>query len=243
MTGTVYLVGAGPGDPELLTLKAVKYIGIADVILFDYLVDERTLTFARHDAELISLGRPYSGRKMKQCEINRRMVEVALSGKTVVRLKGGDPHIFGRLNEEIQALADAGIPFEVVPGITSASAAAQVAGISLTDRRCASAAAFITGHLSHEHDPTLPALDFSRFASFPGTLVFYMGTVTVGLWSKELLRSGMNSGTPVVFVFNATQFDQRIVRTTLNDAAATVKREKLQSPCIVIIGEACVPVK
>ena len=236
--GKVYLVGAGPGDPELLTLKAIKRIAEADVILHDYLVDERSLKYAKKDASIVSLGRPYSGLKVKQSDINRQMVEAATAGLTVVRLKGGDPHIFGRLNEEIQALVESGIPFEVVPGITSASAAAQVAGISLTDRRYASAAAFITGHLSHEHDPTLPILDFGQFASFPGTLVFYMGVVTVELWSEALLSNGKPPQTPVLIVYNATWSDQNIVRTTLGEVAATVKRENLRSPCIVVIGDA-----
>lgn len=234
-TGKVYLIGAGPGDPELLTLKAIRLLSEADVILYDYLVDERSLQYAKKDALLVLLGRPYSGLKMKQADINRQMVQAAASGQIVVRLKGGDPHIFGRLNEEIHALVDAGIPFEVVPGITSASAAALAAGISLTDRRHASAVAFITGHLSHEHDPSLPVLDFGQFASFPGTLVFYMGVRTVKLWSEALLSSGKPPQTPVVIVYYASSPDQQIVRTTLGEVAATVKQEELQSPCIVII--------
>jgi len=234
-TGKVYLVGAGPGDPELLTLKAIRCISEADVILYDYLVDERSLQYARKDARLVLLGRHDSGLKVKQADINRQMAEAAASGQIVVRLKGGDPHLFGRLNEEMHALVDAEIPFEVVPGITSASAAAQAAGISLTDRRHASAVAFITGHLSHEHDPSLPVLDFGHFASFPGTLVFYMGVRTVTLWSEALLSNGKPPQTPMVIVSHASLPDQKIVRTTLGEAA-TVKREALQSPCIVIVG-------
>ena len=235
--GMVYLVGAGPGDPELLTLKAIRYIAEADVILYDYLVDERSLKHAKKDARRIPLGRPYSGCKTKQVDINRQMVEAAMTGQIVVRLKGGDPHLFGRLNEEIQSLIDAGIPFQVVPGITSATAAAQVAGISLTDRRYASTVAFITGHLSHEHDPTLPALDFGQFAPFPGTLVFYMGVRTIELWSTALMDNGKPSQTPVVIVYNASWSDQKTVRTTLGDAATVVKQENLQSPCIIIVGD------
>ena len=232
----VYLVGAGPGDPELLTLKAIRCISEADVILYDYLVDERSLQHAKKDARLISLGRPYSGLKMKQIDINRQMIDTATAGLTVVRLKGGDPHIFGRLNEEIRALTEAGIPFEVVPGITAASAAAQVAKISLTDRRHASAVTFITGHLSYEHDPALPVLDFGQFASFPGTLVFYMGIRTAELWSDALLNNGKPPQTPVVVVYNVSLLDQKIVRTTLGEVAATVKQEDIQSPCIFIVG-------
>jgi uroporphyrinogen III methyltransferase/synthase len=141
----------------------------------------------------------------------------------------------------MQALLDADVPFEVVPGITSASAAAQVAGISLTDRRYASAVAFITGHLSYQHDPTLTPLDFGKFASFPGTLVFYMGVVTVNVWSGALLENGMNPQTPVVIIFNATFSNQKILRTTLADVVITIEREQLCSPCIVIVGETSVP--
>ena len=235
--GMVYLVGAGPGDPELLTLKAIRCISQADLILYDYLVDERSLEHAGKNARLVSLGHPYCGHKVKQADINRQMVEAATAGLTVVRLKGGDPHIFGRLNEEMQALAEAEIPFEVVPGITAATAAAQAAGISLTDRRHASAVAFITGHLSHEHDPTLPIPDFGQFASFPGTLVFYMGVLTAELWSQALLDKGKPPQTPVVIVYHASWSDQKIVRTTLGSVTATVKQEKLQSPCIIVIGD------
>ena len=236
--GKVYLVGAGPGDPELLTLKAIRRIAEADLILYDYLVDERSLEHAQKDAQLVSLGRPYSGRKIKQADINRQMVDAALSGQIVTRLKGGDPHIFGRLNEEMQALLDAGIDFEVVPGITSASAAAQVAGISLTDRHHASAVALITGHLSHEHDSTLPVLDFGQFASFPGTLVFYMGVSTLERWSQALLSQGKSPQTPILIVFNATWPDQKILRTSLGKLVVTAKRVNFQNPCIVIIGDA-----
>jgi uroporphyrinogen III methyltransferase/synthase len=238
-SGKVYLVGAGPGDPELLTYKAVKCIAAADLILYDYLVDEQTLKFARSGAELVSLGVPHTGRKIKQTEVNRRMVEAASRGRIVVRLKGGDPHIFGRLKEETLALKKAGIAYEVVPGITAASAAAQCADISLTDRHHASAVALITGHLSHEHDPSLPVLDFEQFAAFPGTLVFYMGVVTVELWSKSLLRGGMCAETPVLFVQNAARSDPKIIPTTLGNATATVEREHLQSPCIVVVGQVC----
>jgi uroporphyrinogen III methyltransferase/synthase len=238
-----YLIGAGPGDPELLTLKAIRHIAEADLILYDYLVDERALEYAKKDARLIALGHPYSGCKVKQVDINRQMVEAATAGLTVVRLKGGDPHLFGRLNEEMQCLIDAGIPFQVVPGVTSASVAAQVAGISLTDRHHASAVAFITGHLSHEHDPALPVLDFGQFADFPGTLVFYMGVRTVKLWSEALLKNGKLPQTLVMIVYHASWVDQKTVQTTLGEAAAIIKQENLQSPCIIIVGDAITAVR
>ncbi|MDR1053268.1 MAG: uroporphyrinogen-III C-methyltransferase [Planctomycetaceae bacterium] len=235
--GRVYLVGAGPGDPDLLTVKALRCISAADLILYDYLIDERVLSFARSGVELVSLGEPYTGRKLKQVEVNERMIIAARSGCVVVRLKGGDPHIFGRLNEEVNELVKAGVRYEVVPGITSASAAAQVAGISLTDRRNASAVALITGHLSYEHDPTLPALDFKKFADFQGTLVFYMGVVTVRSWSEALLEGGKPSNTPVLIVQNATLPNQKIVKTTLINAEQKIKDENIKSPAIVIIGK------
>ncbi|MDR1484800.1 MAG: uroporphyrinogen-III C-methyltransferase [Planctomycetaceae bacterium] len=235
-SGIVYLVGAGPGDPDLLTLRALCYISAADLILYDYLVDGRVLSFARADAELVSLGEPYTGRKLKQVEVNERMIIAARDGRVVVRLKGGDPHIFGRLNEETNALIEAGIKYEVVPGITAASAAAQVAGISLTDRRNASAVALITGHLSYEHDPTLPAMDFKKFADFQGTLIFYMGVVTVRHWSVALLEGGMPTDTPVLIVQNATLINQKITRTTLINIEQKIKNENIKSPAIIIVG-------
>ncbi|MDR2761542.1 MAG: uroporphyrinogen-III C-methyltransferase [Planctomycetaceae bacterium] len=235
-SGMVYLVGAGPGDPDLLTIKALRYISTADLILYDYLVDNRILSFARKDAELVSLGEPYTGRKLKQVEVNEQMIIAARSGRIVVRLKGGDPHIFGRLNEETTALSKANIKYEVVPGITSAAAAAQVAGISLTDRRNASAIALITGHLAHEHDPTLPALDFKKFADFQGTLIFYMGVVTAKLWSNALLDGGMSKNTNVLIIQNATLPDQKIIKTTLINAEKKIKEENVKSPAIIIVG-------
>jgi uroporphyrinogen III methyltransferase/synthase len=235
-SGMVYLVGAGPGDPDLLTIRALRYISLADLVLYDYLVDDRILSFVREGAELVSLGEPYTGRKLKQAEVNERMITAARSGRVVVRLKGGDPHIFGRLNEEIHALKDAGIKYEVVPGITSASAAAQVAGISLTDRQNASAVAMITGHLAFEHDATLPALDFKKFADFQGTLIFYMGIVTIKHWSQALLEGGMDANTNVLIVQNATLSNQKIVRTNLINVEQKIKEENLKSPAIVIVG-------
>ncbi|MDR1477658.1 MAG: uroporphyrinogen-III C-methyltransferase [Planctomycetaceae bacterium] len=235
--GKVYIVGAGPGDPDLLTVKALRCLSLADLVFYDYLIDDRILSFARVGAELFSLGEPYTGRKLKQVEVNERMIIAARCGRIVVRLKGGDPHIFGRLNEETNALAEASIQYEVVPGITSASAAAQVAGISLTDRRNASAVALITGHLSYEHDPTLPALDFKSFASFRGTLVFYMGVVTVKHWSGALLDGGMPPDTPIMVIQNATFPNQKIIKTTLINIEQNIKEENIKSPAIVIVGK------
>ncbi|GHT38706.1 uroporphyrinogen-III C-methyltransferase [Planctomycetales bacterium] len=238
MPGKVFLVGAGPGDPELLTLKAVKFIKQADIILHDYLIDERILQYAEPEAELVPLGTHFTGRRITQNEINERMVREALSGKTVVRLKGGDPHIFGCLYQEIGALlSEPEIEFEVVPGITSAFSAAQAAGISLTDRRFADtgAVALISGH--RPHNPSLPEPDFRKYALFPGTLVFYMGMSSAVHWSSELIAGGKSPDTPVLFVFNAAMPNQRVVRTTLCDIEKTVQNENLRNPCSVIVGQ------
>jgi len=238
MPGKVFFVGAGPGDPELLTLKAVKCLKQADVIFYDYLIDERILQYARAEAELVALGSHYSGRKVSQEEINRRMISGALDGKTVVRLKGGDPHIFGCLHQEIEALlSEPEIKFEVVPGITAAFAAAQAAGISLTDRRFADtgAVALISGHRAHS--PSLPEPDFKKYAAFPGTLAFYMGMSSAAHWSSELIAGRKPPDTPAMLVFNAAMPNQRVVRTTLSGVKNTAEKENLRSPCIVIIGQ------
>jgi uroporphyrinogen III methyltransferase/synthase len=244
VTGKVFIIGAGPGDPELLTLKAVRCLRLADIVFYDYLIDERTLLHAKPEAELVPLGTHRDGRRMPQNEINARMTAAALSGKTVVRLKGGDPHLFGCLNQETEALLPppdagaAGVEFEVVPGITAACAAAQAAGISLTDRRFADtgAAAFISGH--RPHHPSLPEPDFTKYAAFPGTLVFYMGVSSAVHWSSGLIAGGKPPDTPVLFVFHASMPDQRTVQTTLAGVEETVKKENLRSPCSVIVGQA-----
>ncbi|GHT12117.1 hypothetical protein FACS1894170_06550 [Planctomycetales bacterium] len=242
MSGKVYLVGAGPGDPELLTLKAVACIRKADLILYDYLIDDRALLYAKAGAELVPLDDSSGESQVEQTEINRRMIDGAMAGQTVVRLKGGDPHIFGKLNDEIKALSfEAGIEFEIVPGITSAFAAAQAAGISLTDRHYTDswALAFISGLRSR--DPSLPKPDFKQFSTFPGTLVFYMGMCSAEVWSRELLDGGKSVETPVLFVCNATLPNQRVVRTTLGKVKEAVGAVNTESTCagncIVIVGQ------
>jgi uroporphyrinogen III methyltransferase/synthase len=237
MNGMVYFVGAGPGDPELLTVKGERCIARADLVLYDYLVDERILTLAKQDAELVSLGESHSGRKLLQDEVNEQMIAAAQKGRIVVRLKGGDPHIFGRLNEEIDALKNAGIQFEVVPGITAASAAAQAAGISLTNRQNSSAIVLLTGHPANKNNPNTPALDFKKFANFVGNLIFYMGVETVQTWSNELLDGGMLPETPVLIVQNATRRNQKIIHTTLINTEKKIKEENIQKPAVIIVGK------
>ncbi len=184
--GKVYLVGAGPGDPELITVRGVKTLALADLVLYDYLVNAELLAHARPDAQLVGLGQAHGGRGMTQEEVNQRMVAAARAGKTVVRLKGGDPNLFGRGAEEIAALTAAEIEYEVVPGVTAALAAASHAGISLTHRDYASAVALVTGHQRSDKAPL--ELDYNALARFPGTLVFYMGVTTVRQWSEALNR-------------------------------------------------------
>src|SRR5690606_4380736 len=171
--GRVYLVGAGPGDPGLLTLRGLECLRRADLVLYDGLANPLLLAHTAAHAERTARAADPAGRTLHQQEINRRLIEAARAGKTVVRLKGGDPFIFGRGSEEAAALAEAGIPFEIVPGVTAAIAAGEYAGISLTHREFASAVAFVTGH--EDPEKTAPAIDYAQLANFRGTLVFYMG--------------------------------------------------------------------
>jgi uroporphyrinogen III methyltransferase/synthase len=235
MPGKVYLVGAGPGDPGLITVRGSQCLAEADLVLYDYLVNPILLEATRGTAELVSLGHAHGGRGMTQDEVNRRMIDAALSGKTVVRLKSGDPNLFGRGAEETEQLAAAGIPFEVVPGVTAALAAASHAGIPITHREFASAVALITGH--QRSDKTPPDLDYDALARFPGTLVFYMGMTTARQWSEALVRGGRPPNTPVAIVRRATWPDQETFRCTLSTVADFIEKNQLRPPAIIIIGE------
>lgn len=238
-TGRVYLVGAGPGDPGLLTLRGAECLSRADLVLYDGLVNPLILRHTKAVAERTCRAEGVSGRIIQQDEINRRLVEAGRQGKTVVRLKGGDPFIFGRGSEEAAALAEAGIPFEVVPGITAATAAAVYSGISLTHREHASAVAFITGH----EDPTKSStLDYHALASFPGTLVFYMGLHRLPSITRSLIEAGKPGTTPAYVVSKATQPLQRSVTGTLSDIAERSVSADLRAPSLVIVGE-CVRVR
>ncbi len=238
--GKVYLVGGGPGDPGLLTLKGAECLRRADLILYDGLVNPLLLRHGHAAVERTCRAEGPLGRLLPQEEINRRLIAAAKEGKTVVRLKGGDPFIFGRGSEEAAALSAEGIPFEVVPGITAATAAAVYTGISLTHRDHASAVAFITGH----EDPTKPAtaLDYNSLAHFPGTLVFYMGLHRLEAIASALIAAGKPAHTPVCVVCRATQPLQRSVTGTLSDITALAKSAGLQPPSLVIVGD-CVRVR
>lgn len=232
--GKVYLVGAGPGDPGLITWRGVECLRRADVVLYDYLVNPRILIHARAGAELECLGRHGRDRIVPQAEVNRRMIELARAGRTVVRLKGGDPAVFGRLAEEAAALAAAGVPLEIVPGITAALAAGSYAGIVLTHRDEASAVALVTGRESD--DKQTAGLDFAALAAFPGTLVFYMGVTTVGRWTAELMAHGKPGDTPAAIIRRCTWPDQTVVHTTLASVADEIAAAKMRPPVIVIVG-------
>jgi len=240
-TGKVYLVGAGPGDPSLITLRGFTRLQRADVVFYDYLVNPVVLSHAGlldgpgAPTELVCLGRHGQGRILSPSEINEQMIAAARSGKTVVRLKGGDPAIFGRTAEEIAALEEAEIPYEVVPGVTAALAASAYAGIPLTDRDWASSVAFVTGQECRDKDGL--SLDFANLAHFPGTLVVYMGVTTAPHWSEELIRHGKPADTPVAIVRRCSLTDQQIVKTSLGELPHTLAPGKLRPPAIVIVGQ------
>ncbi len=234
-TGKAYLIGAGPGDPGLLTLRGRQRLGEAELVLYDYLVNPRILQYARPDAELQCLGRHGHGRLISQEEIHEQMIAAARAGKIVARLKGGDPAIFGRTAEELAALDDAGIPYEVVPGISSAQAASSYTGIPLTHRDASSCVALVTGQQCL--DPERP-LDMAGLAQFPGTLVFYMGVTSAPKWSTELIAHGKPSETPVAIVRRASWPQQQTMTTTLGELPAVLAATKVRPPAIVIVGEA-----
>lgn len=233
--GTVYLVGAGPGDPGLLTLRATECLGRADVVLYDYLANPAVLEHAGAAAELVPLGRVDSGRTYSPQEIVEMMVAEAQRGRTVVRLKGGDPSVFGRGADEIAPLREAGIPYEIVPGITSGLAAAAYCEIPVTHQDDASAIALIAGH--ERDDKEESNLDAAALAAFPGTLVFYMGVGRSKVWSRSLIEAGRSPDTPVFIVRACTRLDQETVRCTLGEVADVVARRQLKPPALFLVGE------
>ncbi len=231
---TVYLVGAGPGDPGLLTVRAVELIAAADVIVYDRLIPTSALEGARESAKLIYAGKEGGGPSMAQADIERLLVEHGAQGKNVVRLKGGDPYVFGRGGEEAETLRAAEIPFEVVPGITAGVAAAAYAGIPVTHRDAASAVALITGH----EDPGKleSALDWDALARFPGTLVVYMGVRQLGAITRRLIDAGRPESEPAALVQRGTLPDQRSVSATLATIASVAEAERIKAPAIAIFG-------
>lgn len=234
MRGKVYLVGAGPGDPGLITEKALKLIGSADVIVYDRLISKEILRHAKSDAELIYVGKSSGYHLKEQSEINSLLVARAREGRMVVRLKGGDPFIFGRGGEEAEALAEAGIPFEVIPGVTSAVAAPAYAGIPLTHRDLASSVAIVTGHEAPEKAEG--RVDWGRLAG-ADTIVVLMGMENLPAIAAELIKAGRSPATPTAVIRLGTLGRQQTVTGTLNDIAAKVKEAGLAPPAIIVIGE------
>jgi uroporphyrinogen III methyltransferase / synthase len=239
-TGKVFLVGAGPGDPRLLTLRGKEVLTAADLVLYDGLANPLLLRLADCPCERTARTQVGGGRIVLQQEINERLIREAHSGKNVVRLKGGDPYIFGRGSEEAAALEAAGVPFEVIPGITAATAAGEYAGFSFTHRDIASAVAFVTGH----EDPSreAPRLDYRALASFPGTLVFYMGLGRVQDICTQLIREGKPGTTSAAVVCQASLPQQRVVISTLAELPAAVAASDLRPPSLIVVGE-CVDLR
>ncbi len=232
--GVVYLVGAGPGDPGLMTARSLELIASADAILYDRLIPEGALGGARADAELIFVGKAPGAVAMEQAETERRMAELALAGRSVVRLKGGDPFVFGRGGEEAETLLDAGVPFEVVPGVTAGIAAAAYAGIPVTHRDDASAVAFVTGH--EDPDKEESAIDWPALAAFPGTLCLYMGVKNLPRISERLIASGRSAEEPAAAIERGTQPGQRTVLATTATLPGAVAEAGLRAPAMLVFG-------
>jgi len=233
--GIVYLVGAGPGDPGLITLRGVECLARADLVLYDYLVNPATLEHASASAELVCLGHHSTGRALSPDQIVARMLQGARSGKIVVRLKGGDPSVFGRGTDEIEPLREAGIPFEIVPGITSGLAVAAYCEIPITHHDDASAVALIAGQ--ERRAKTNSCLDYGVLAEFPGTLIFYMGVRRAAEWSRALIEHGKPPDTPVAIVRWCTRTRQQMVRCTLQTVAEVVQQQKLRPPSLFVVGK------
>ncbi|MBV1689106.1 uroporphyrinogen-III C-methyltransferase [Novosphingobium sp. G106] len=230
--GTVHLVGAGPGDPDLLTVKAARLIGCAKVIVHDGLVDPAILALAHPAAQLISVAKQRSRHTMAQEEINALLVRTALAGDDVVRLKGGDPFIFGRGGEEVEACNAAGVPVEVVPGISAAIGAAAAAQIPLTHRASASIVSFVAGQCKG-----LTEQDWSGLAGKGRTLVIYMGVATSEAIAEKLMADGLAPDVPVAVIEKATRADMRVLRGPLAGLPSLVAREAVKSPALIVIGE------
>jgi len=233
-SGVVYLVGAGPGDPGLMTARALELIGSADAIYYDRLIPPGALDGARGGAELVYVGKAPGKPSVPQEEIGERLVAAAREGKSVVRLKGGDPFVFGRGGEEGEALREAGVEFEIVPGITAGVAAGAYAGIPVTHRDDSSAVAFVTGHEDPEKDES--ALDWEALARFPGTLVFYMGVKRLADNAAALIAAGRDAGEPAAAIERGTMDGQRTVVATLGTLAAAIEREQVKAPALIVVG-------
>ncbi|MGD8866063.1 MAG: uroporphyrinogen-III C-methyltransferase [Gemmatimonadales bacterium] len=231
--GTVYLVGAGPGHPGLITMRGIECLRQADVVLYDYLVNPAIVEYAPLSADLVGLGHHKSGRALSPAEITARMLEEARKGRTVVRLKGGDPSVFGRGAEEEEALRTAGIPYEIVPGITAGLAVAAYCEIPITHHEEASAVAIITGR---ERDEKTESHLGCGLADFPGTLIYYMGVRRVAEWSGALIEQGKSPETPVAIVRWCSRAQQRTIRCTLGTVVNVVEEQDIRPPAVFVVG-------
>jgi uroporphyrinogen III methyltransferase/synthase len=233
--GKVYIAGGGPGDPGLVTLRAAQVLAQADVLLYDALVSDEVVALASAHSEKIFVGKRCGLRAMSQHEITELMIGFALEGKCVVRLKGGDPFVFGRGGEEAQALHNAGVPFEVVPGVSSALAVPAYAGIPLTHRGVSASFTVVTGH----EDPGKPStqIDWERLARGGGTLVVLMGLTQLRTIVENLVGHGLSTATPVAVIENGTLNGQRIVEGTMGTIAGDVDLAQMRGPAVIVIGD------
>ena len=231
--GEVYLVGAGPGDPDLLTFKALRLMQQADVVLYDRLVSKGVMELVRRDAELIYVGKKGGSESTRQIDINERLVELAKSGKRVCRLKGGDPFIFGRGGEEIETLSDNGIPFQVVPGITAASGCASYAGIPLTHRDFSQSCRFVTAHLK-DGTSNLPWVEFVVEQQ---TVVFYMALTSANHICQQLMANGMREDMPVALIERGTTPEQKVYTTSLSKLPDLINNQEIHAPSLLIVGK------
>lgn len=235
MAGKVWLVGAGPGDISLITVKGMECIKHADVLVYDRLVNPELLTFAPEYCEKINVGKESDHHPIPQQEINQILADHAKAGKKVVRLKSGDPYVFGRGGEEAQLLVEQQVPFEVVPGVTSAIGGLTYAGIPVTHRDHASSFHVVTGHLraDKEKDP----INWQALAQLPGTIVILMGVSNLANITEELMQYGKSADTPVGIIMWASRANQRVVTGTLSTIVQVAKEQKVKPPALIVIGE------
>jgi uroporphyrin-III C-methyltransferase len=234
LTGVVYLVGAGPGDPGLMTLKGSELLKRADAVVYDALANHEILKQCREGAELIDAGKRGGNHTLTQDKINSKLVELASQGKTVVRLKGGDPFMFGRGAEEVEELKAAGLEVHVVPGISSTISVPELAGIPVTHRDHTPLVTFLTGH--EKDDRGKDRIDWRSLVNGHGTLVILMGIGNAGYISAELIAGGMDKDTPAAIITNGSTPNQRIERTTVSGLKSTIDEKALEAPGIMVIG-------